>query len=83
MVARKFHGWIQRLALVLDPFLGNPLLNSLTGLGVTAGTPRVGFQVRPGLPYVQAWHLGCCFEDRSFLHINPVSPYSVSLAPEP
>lgn len=37
--------------------------------------------MRPGLPYVQAWHLGCCFEDRS-LDINPVFSCVVSLAPE-
>lgn len=33
ITAGKFHGWIQRLALV-DPFLGSPLLTSLSGLGV-------------------------------------------------
>lgn len=55
---RKFHGCILRLALVRDPFLGNPLLTSWTGLGVIPGTPRAGFQVKLGLPCIQAWHLG-------------------------
>lgn len=47
MVARKFHGWILGLALVVDPFLGNPPLSSLTGLGVIIGTSRVNLQMRP------------------------------------
>lgn len=78
MVAGKFHGCIQRLALVVDPFLGNLLLTSLTGLHVIPGTPRAGFQVKSGLLCVQAWHLGCCFEYRSFLHtvfLRMVSPW--------
>lgn len=78
MVAGKFHGWIQRLALVVDPFLGNSLLTSLTGLGVIPGTPRGGFHMRPGWPYAQAWHPGCYFEDSSFLYISRVSPFGVS-----
>lgn len=47
MVARKFHGWVPGLALVVDPFLGNPPLSSLPGLGVIIGTPRVDLEVRP------------------------------------
>ena len=66
----------------LDPFLGNPLLTSLTGLCVTPGTPKVGFLVKSGLLCVQAWHLVSCFEDRSFLHFNPVSQCCASFAPE-
>ena len=82
VVARKFRGRMQRLALAIDPFLGTPLLNSLTGLDMIAGTPGAGFQVSPALPNVPAWYLGCCFEDGPFLPVNPVSPNSVSLAPD-
>lgn len=80
-VTGKFHGWIQRLALVVYPFLGNPFYTSLAGLGVIPDIPRAAFKVRPGLFSVQAWHLGCCFEDRS-LHINLVFPCVVSLVAE-
>lgn len=43
IVTGKFHGWIQRLALVVDPFLGSPLFNFLVWAECDPGTPMAGF----------------------------------------
>lgn len=79
MVAGKFHGCIQRLALVVDSFLGNPLLTSLPGLRVIPGTPRAGFQLKLGLPCIQAWYLGVALKIGPscilILFLHMVSPW--------
>lgn len=49
MVTGKFHGCIERPALVVDPFLGNPLLTSLTSC--------MWFQIPQGLG--SRWSQGC------------------------
>lgn len=64
------------------PFLRKPPFKFLDWAACDCRYPKDWLLSEAKVAYVQAWHLGCCSEDRSFLRINPVSPYSVSLAPE-
>lgn len=64
------------------PFLRKPPFNFLDWVACDSRYPKgwVPSEVRVALYTSVA--LCCCFEDRPFLHINPFSPYGVSLAPE-